>query len=124
MAVGILGCASEGSGEREAAPGEVSQALGVLAERLDLGAEVTREQLDGALAPLRIEVVATWSQAQVMEVISAVLRVRAALVKRFRIDDALCTADTWERYSLCDGGLPCLVHAHVGEVRCLWFFSH
>jgi hypothetical protein len=70
-----------------------------------------------AFAPAELR---TWSDDDLRTATSSVLRVSAALVKRYGIESMACTDDSWLVYDECGAGYLCAMAAGLSEARCLW----
>jgi hypothetical protein len=106
-------------------PASAIAAVDRLSERLTGGADTSRAEFDRALAPLRGPQLATWPDPDLEKLVSALLRLKHALVERFTVTDenGLCSEDSWAIYSACAPGPRCLAAVTLTELRCLWWLS-
>jgi hypothetical protein len=96
-----------------------------LARQLAAGRDASRAEFDRALLPLRAPLLATWSEPDLETLVSALLRLKHALVERFAVTDenGLCSEDSWVIYGACGPGARCLAAVVQTELRCLWWLS-
>jgi hypothetical protein len=121
-----LGCAAEPPDPGPPAdPVSAIAQVERLADQMEGGEPVSRAEFDGALAPLRQELLSGWPEPELQTLLGALLRLKRALVNRFQVsdDNGLCSADSWSIYSACGPAARCLAAVELGELRCLWWLS-
>jgi hypothetical protein len=105
-------------------PAAATQDVDSLATMLDQGVDVTAAQFRSTLDPFQRVHFESWPSGDVERLVSSFQRLRSSLVERYRIQDPICSDDSFVRYSLCEPGYACVAAVQLAELQCLWFVSH